>query len=161
MDPKLSGAYFDTCSDALRESACETLENLAFTELEPEPGTGLPARGDRLGARIGLGPDGSLDVILSRALLAEIAGILFSSDSGSAAGEPDAGMLSDTLLEIANIIAGRYLEKIYQGRSDFTLGLPAAKEDAEGWDALPVRLSLAAGPGRMLAVGLRPGGALP
>jgi hypothetical protein len=136
-------------ADALRDSACETLENLAFTELVPEPSGNLPGSGERVCARIGLGPDGRLDLILSKPLLAEIAGILFNLED-----EPDAGTLSDTLLEIANIIAGRYLEKRYEGGSDFTMGLPMARPDVDGWEALAVRMVLSAGPGRLLALGL-------
>lgn len=140
-------------SNALRESACETLENLAFTELEPEPAARLPETGERLCACIGMGLDGSLDVVLSRALLSEIASILFNLE----AGDIDPGTLDDTLLEIANIIAGRYLEKVHQGKTDFTLGLPAVCVDTADWEALPVRLSLVSGPGRLLALGLRAG----
>jgi CheY-specific phosphatase CheX len=138
-------------SNALRESACETLENLAFTELAPEPEARLPEARERLCACIGLGHDGSLDVVLSRPLLSEIASILFNLD----AGEIDASTLDDTLMEIANIIAGRYLEKVHEGSSDFILGLPRVCADAVGWEALPVRLSLASGPDRLLALGLR------
>jgi hypothetical protein len=143
--------------EALRDSACETLENLAFTELAEEPGAALPPPGDRLGARIGLGPDGELDLFLTRPLLAEIASILFNLGEGDA----DAATLDDTLLEIANIVAGRYLEKLRGGTSDFLLDLPHALEAAADWEAIPLRLSLASGPGKLLALGVRSGGSGP
>lgn len=143
--------------EALRESACETLENLAFTELIEEPGAALPPSGDRLGARIGLGPDGEMEFFLSRSLLSEIAAILFNLDEEGL----DAALLNDTLLEVANIIAGRYLEKRRAGRSDFAMGLPGAGGDAADWEALSLRMSLSSGPGKVLAVGLRPGSAGP
>lgn len=135
--------------EALRESACETLENLAFTELVPEAEAVLPEPGERVCARIGLGPDGELDVVLSQALLSEIATILFNLEA-----EPDAGILQDALLEIANIIAGRYLEKRHGDRSDFVMGLPSACEQPADWSARPLRMAMAAGPGRLLALAL-------
>jgi hypothetical protein len=147
--------------DALRDSACETLENLAFTELAEEPGAGLPPSGERLGARIGLGPDGELDLYLTRPLLTEIAAILFNLGEDGI----DAATLDDTLLEIANIVAGRYLEKLRGGKSDFVLELPraldAAPDAAPDWEAVPLRLSLTSGPGKLLALGIRSGGTEP
>lgn len=140
--------------DALRDSACETLENLAFTELAEEPGAALPPQGDRLGARIGLGADGELDLFLTRSLLTEIAAILFNQGEDGV----DPATLDDTLLEIANIVAGRYLEKLRGGKSDFVLELPHALDGAADWDAIPLRLSLASGPGKILALGIRAGG---
>ena len=142
-----------TAKEALRESACETLENLAFTELGEEPGAALPPPGDRLGARIGLGPDGDLEIVLSRSLLADIGAILFNAEADGL----DEATLDDTLLEIANIVAGRFLEKRSGGKSDFILGLPRAGAEAADWETLPMRLSLVSGPGRVLALGLRPG----
>jgi hypothetical protein len=109
----------------------------------------LPEAGDRACARIGLGPDGELDLVLSRSLLSEIATILFNLE-----GEPDAGILTDALLEIANIIAGRYLEKRHGDRSDFVMGLPSARDEVADWSARPLRMAMAAGPGRILALGL-------
>jgi hypothetical protein len=139
--------------EALRDSACETLENLAFTELSEEPGAALPPAGERLGARIGLGPDGELDLFLTRPLLTEIAAILFNLGEEGV----DAATLDDTLLEIANIVAGRYLEKLRGGKSDFILELPRALEGAPDWEAIPLRMSLASGPGKLLALGIRAG----
>jgi hypothetical protein len=141
-------------SEALRDSACETLENLAFTELAEEPGAVLPPPAGRHGARIGLGADGELDLFLTRPLLAEIAALLFNLGEG----DVDAATLDDTLLEIANIVAGRYLEKLRGGASDFLLDLPHALEAAEDWEAIPLRLSLSSGPGKLMALGIRSGG---
>jgi CheY-specific phosphatase CheX len=100
-----------------------------------------------------LGADGHLAIALSRPLLAGIASILFGLEEDGL----DEPTLSDTLLEIANIIAGRFLQKVHGARSDFILGLPSAFGDEAAWDRFPVRLAFSAGPGRALAVGLSPG----
>ena len=139
--------------EALNQCACETLENLAFTEILPLDATTLRMNPDQcLGARISLGPVGSLDLILEKGFLAEVGGTLFSVGPEGL----EAEALPDTLHEILNIIAGRFLEKLFQNHSDFEMGLPIEHFDPDEWNALPTR-RIYANEGKIaLAIGLGP-----
>lgn len=142
-----------TVPDLLRDAACNTLENLAFTELEPAPAGELPEPGEAiLGARIALGADGILDLYVSLAFLREISEVLYSPGPGGL----DESFLPDTLAELLNIIAGRFLEALHGGAADFAMGLPVPHDDIRAWSGLPVRLRLTAGDGREIGLGFRP-----
>ncbi len=137
---------------ALRESAYHTLETLAFTAMQDSGSDEIPLKKDSVGARVSLGDDGLLDIFLNRPFLNEITAVLFCQYSDPL----DDGIMNDTLLEIANVIAGCYMDKIHEGKSDFTMGLPVLLESASQWQAHPVRLTLESGPDRQISVGLIP-----
>lgn len=139
-------------SEILKRAACESLENLAFTEVSPRGESRLEAAQDRYaGSRIGLGTMGTLDLVIGRDLLEEIATVLFNPPDGLS---PE--VLLDTQMEILNIIAGRFLEGVFRETSDFALGLPESHLDIGEWNSLPVRWVLVAEDGKELAVGMNP-----
>jgi len=141
--------------EALNQCACETLENLAFTEVVLAEVASLHLMKDQcLGARISLGPVGTLDLVMEKDFLAEVGGILFNPGPEELA----ADNLLDTVNEILNIIAGRFLEKWHEGQSDFIMGLPVAHLDLDEWNALPIRWVFANEGKPALAVGLAPSG---
>ena len=140
-------------AENLRSAASDTLENLAFTEITPREKNILDGDDeDYRGSRISLGTLGTMDLIIGRDLLAEIAVVLFNPPDGNV--EPD--MLADTLSEILNIIAGRFLEGVFKGKSDFSLGLPEIHLDTRAWNTLPLRTVLVADGGMELAIGMNP-----
>jgi hypothetical protein len=137
----------------LRTVACETLENLAFTEVAPKPATELrEAEGAYLGAKVSLGGLGTMHLFIARELLLEIAEVLYSPGPEGV----DESFLPDTLSEILNIIGGRFLEVIHQGKADFGMGLPVRVTDVKPWSRLPVRWLLAAEGNKELGVGIDP-----
>lgn len=139
-------------ADSLKAAASETLENLAFTELTSRPVDRIEGPQSKFkGARISLGTMGNLDMVIGLDLLAEIALVLFNPPGGDV--EPE--MLDDTLNEILNIVAGRFLYGIFQGKSDFALGLPEFHLDMEEWNSLPLRSVMVTDGGLELAVGLQ------
>ena len=142
----------EAITEALNQSVCETLENLAFTEVMVAPDTSLNLKPVQcLGTRISLGNLGTMDLVLEKNFLEEIGGILFNA--GPEGLEPDA--LPDTLNEILNIIAGRFLEKLFQGQSDFTMGLPEPHFDLKEWNTLPIRWVFNNDTGTALAFGVK------
>ena len=145
-------AYSDAqIMEALNQSTCETLENLAFTELVSTAEAALSLAPDAcLGARIPLGEEGTLDLILEKRFLGEVGGTLFSAGPESLGREA----LADTLNEILNIIAGRFLEKLHQGASDFKMGLPSEHADFREWNALPLRQVFSVEGAQVMGVGL-------
>lgn len=137
----------------LRSAAAETIENLAFTDLEARPVAEVAADAAGLhGARIDMGTMGRMDLILDGALLNGVAETLYSPPAGGL----DPAMVGDTLKEILNIIAGRFLEALFQGKADFVLGLPELHLDVAEWNSHRVRALLADPDGGLLAVGLAP-----
>jgi hypothetical protein len=135
----------------LKSSATETLENLAFTELDSAPNPTLEQGSARLqGAVIDLGTLGRMELILEQSLLEGVAEVLFNPPPGSL----DTETITDTLKEILNIIAGRFLGSLFQGKSDFVMGLPEPHLDVAAWNTLRIRTLLISPEGGFLAVGL-------
>ncbi len=148
----MGSSAFDM-SALLSMAASETLEALAFTEINPSIESSLQDGEHKYqGARISLGTMGNLDLIIEKDLLEEIAIILFNPPTGEIAPE----MLSDTLNEILNIIAGRFLDAVFKGKSDFSLGIPEMHLDVKAWNTLPIKLVLLADAGKQLGVGISP-----
>lgn len=140
-------------SAILKQAASETLEKLAFTEVYPREDPHLQDSCDGFhGSRIELGTLGTMDLIIRKGLLEDIAGVLFNASGDGINGE----LLKDTHLEILNIIAGRFLEGIFRDNSDFVMGLPKMHLDIAEWNALPVRWVMVGDDGKELAVGLKP-----
>ena len=140
-------------SEALKSAAIYSLETLAFTEINPKPESILekPEK-EYLGARISMGTMGNLNLVLSRQLLFDIVEVLLNPPNGDVSEET----MNDTLNEILNIIAGRFLESIFKNQSDFALGLPEIHLSVAEWNQLPMRCILAADAGYELAVGIGP-----
>jgi CheY-specific phosphatase CheX len=142
-------------TETLRKAASETLETLAFTEINPRDSNQLVGVLQKYrGSRITVGTLGVMDLILGLELLEEIAVVLFNPPTGKV--EPE--MLDDTVHEILNIIAGRFLESLFNGKSDFALGLPETHLDLKEWNALPMRWVLVTDGDKELAVGINPVG---
>ncbi|HKP96757.1 MAG TPA: hypothetical protein VJ385_13450 [Fibrobacteria bacterium] len=140
-------------SDILRRVSAETLENLAFTELADSHRTDFAGAADAYrGCRISMGTLGTLNLAVSHDFLTEIAGILFQGADGL---DPSV-LTEDALNELANIIAGRFLEALFQGGSDFEMGLPEPHLDGASWAAMPVKCVLQSPEGGEMAVGIAP-----
>jgi CheY-specific phosphatase CheX len=142
-------------TETLRKAASETLETLAFTEINPREANFLTGASQTYrGSRITLGTLGAMDLVLGFDLLEEIAMVLFNPPTGKV----DPEMLDDTLHEILNIVGGRFLESLFNGKSDFALGLPETHLDLKEWNSLPMRWVLVADGEKELAVGINPVG---
>ena len=124
---------------ALVAAAAETLENLAFTEVAPGEAGGTAAGGlPERRARIRLDDGTTLGIALDAGLLDELAAIVHSLD-----GKPDRSVSQDTLLEILNIVAGRFEAGLRGGQGDFSLGLPEPMPAADAsWERAISRCSL-------------------
>lgn len=138
--------------ELLAAAACDSLENLAFTELEPAPEGEFAGGGGYRGARIRLGTLGRLDLALEAPLLREVASTLYSLEAESL----DDAVLDDAVQEILNIIAGRFLAGMPRGNAGNTLGLPVLHPETGDWRACPVKRLFRAAEGGHLALGFLP-----
>lgn len=129
---------------ALDTAAMESLESLAFLELAPaERAEG----GDYLNVRIGLGKSGRMDLAISESLLEEVTCVLYNLEAGGI----DEAVKRDALMEIINIVAGRFLALV--SPEGFDLGLPALRPRSAERAPVDVERRLRAGPGAGLVLG--------
>lgn len=110
---------------ALSEAAMDTLENMAFMEVEPVNGEIFIARDNdyQWSELLVHGPfQGELRIIMPRSLIRALSETMY----GSIGKENEKEILDDAMGEILNTIAGRFMNKLLSKYETFQLGLPEA-----------------------------------
>jgi hypothetical protein len=105
--------------EALADSVCESIEGLAFAEVVIHSGS-MPWTNHGHGSTINLGDIGHLEIAILPTALIQVAATLH----GTATTELEHSILQDTLLEITNVIAGRFCASLTGEMGSFNLGLP-------------------------------------
>ncbi|MEJ5358159.1 MAG: chemotaxis protein CheX [Desulfobacterales bacterium] len=146
------------------EVARETMEKLAFVFALDEPAAASPPTDPEHRVQVAFrGPRrGMLEVALSAGALPELAANMLGVENPS---ELSADERTDALRELANVICGNLLPRLFGENAEFTLGTPVAlREDAPegaGGAAADCRLALENGACRVrlfLEGGGLPGG---
>lgn len=119
--------------EALTQATAGAIENLAFREVrqpdDDDPGCPVyPAL--RAAIPILEPEEGRFVLDIPPALAAELTGIIHGL-----ADAPDEALLNDTLAEVANTVAGRFMAAITPPGSAFRLGLPDVSTVNEGGPA--------------------------
>jgi chemotaxis protein CheX len=111
----------DTLTAPLTESAAVTLENLAFFFAEPAAGAAIATEGvDGVVAVTFDGPRaGAVIVQLAGDILPALAGNMLGCDEA-----PDLEAQRDALGEVANVVCGNVLPRVFGSAAVFALGAP-------------------------------------
>ncbi len=111
------------------EVARETMEKLAFVFVLDEAAAVEPAAEPEHRVRVAFqGPrDGALEVALSDATLPELAANMLGVEDPA---ELSAGERTDALRELANVICGNLLPRLFGEEAEFALATPVAVPDA-------------------------------
>lgn len=109
----------DQVRQALHESVQECIENLAFAEVSEV--LSMPALdASACHAHISLGKLGHIELAADKNLLQDWTASLHCLDQAAT----DDSVCKDVMLEMLNVIAGRFCGSLLGGQSDFILGLP-------------------------------------
>lgn len=115
----------DKVRQALADAVMDTLENMAFTEVEPIDCENFVTRDDdcQWSELLVHGPfQGELRIIMPRSLIRALSETMY----GSMNQEKEKEILDDAMGEILNTIAGRFMNEILSKYETFQLGLPEA-----------------------------------
>lgn len=107
-------------SDLLVQATAEAVENWVFLEAQALHSPEAPESVFPITAGIEMGKAGHLRLAVEEPFLRRLAGILYRLESKDVKNE----MEMDLLLELLNMIAGRYLSLLAEGGEAVTLGLP-------------------------------------
>lgn len=134
----------DQVKQALHESVQECIENLAFAEVSEV--LRMPALGaSACHAHISLGKLGHIELTADKNLLQDWTASLHCLDQAAI----DDSVCKDVMLEMLNVIAGRFCGSLLGSQGDFMLGLPEwdepianKSEGAQGFPQEGLRASL-------------------
>lgn len=119
--------------EALLTAVVDTFENLAFMEAEAATNGSLSDDHIRCRLAIKAPTEGQLELRIGKDLAKRIAGTVWSMQQD----DIDEQMLRDTVAEILNTLAGRFMKNIVPEDRTFELGLPeiltASPEQDVGW----------------------------
>lgn len=110
----------------LMETVLESIENMAFADVERISGNVSSA--DLLNhVKISMGHLGSMDMAIDDIALKGLASVILSIEPNELNDEAK----QDTLMEIINIVAGRFCHQMVDEKEEFSLGLPTLGESEE------------------------------
>jgi hypothetical protein len=123
--------FFENHATVLTDTVLASIENMAFADIEPLSET-LVTQERFHTVHISLGDLGNLDMAIDPSALDGLASVILTVDPS----ELDDSSKRDTLMEIINIVAGRFCHDLVQAEGEFKLGLPelglVSGTDSEG-----------------------------
>jgi CheY-specific phosphatase CheX len=121
--------YFENQAAVLSDCVLASIENMAFADISPLQNP-IHFEDEFHSVLISLGNLGEMDMSISSTALESLASVILTMDTS----ELDESSKRDTLMEIINIVAGRFCHDLIQENEEFQLGLPKlglSPEDAK------------------------------